>query len=127
MGEYLVDLEPWIDYFKMLSRFEKEGFLEIKQDKHEAFVTQPALHAMSEGDVPTEQIKKAIPDTMRRIRAYAAYKSKQGEFYLKKAFALHVVKDEAPHDVIYTMVLSVRSKPLPWQKKEKIEIINYHG
>ena len=122
MGKKLINLQPWLDYFDMLRVYEKNGFLEIQTDKHEAYVTLPALHAMSDGDNPVEQIKKAIPDTVRRIRTYAAFKS-QDEEYLTKPFALHVVTSDKPYERLYTLLLAVCNRWL-W-KYETIKVLTY--
>ena len=36
-------LQPWLDYFDMLHTYEQKGYLEVKPDKHEAFITRAAL------------------------------------------------------------------------------------
>lgn len=124
------DLQPWLDYFDMLRIYEEKGFLEVMPEKHEAYVTQPALHAMSEGDNPQEQFKKAIPDTVIRIRAYAAWKSQwmasPGSSTKKQNFALHVVEAEQPHDLIYTLLLTQNRRwQNLWRNTDSIEVISY--
>ncbi len=120
------DLQPWLDYFRMLVKYEKQGYLEVSVNLHEAFVTRAALHAMSEGDDPRQQLLKAIPETACRIRNYVAWKSRQGKDYLKKDFAIHVVKEEAPHDMLYTIWIEHgRSWRSLWLFKDKIEVIDY--
>ena len=120
------DLQPWLDYFGMLRTYEQKGFLEVMPDKHEAYITQPALHALSEGDDPQEQVAKAIPETVLRIRAYAGWKSQEGEPYLKQNFALHVVEPEHPHDLIYTLLLTQTRRWIRlWRKTDSIEVITY--
>lgn len=119
------DLQPWLDYFDLLHNYEQRGLLELQVDKHECYVTQPALHAMSEGDDPAEQLRSgAIADTLRRLRAYAAFCAQQGEQYLASNFALHIVKDEPPHDLLFTLLLT---KKRNWLRREKehIEVISY--
>ena len=120
------DLQPWIDYFGMLQTYEKNGFLEVLPDKNEAYVTLPALHAMTEGEDVREQFAKAIPETVRRMRAYAAFKSRQGTEYISFPFALHVVREEYPHDLIYTLLLCRRRVWWKlWHKAERMELIRY--
>lgn len=121
------DLQPWLDYFAMLHNYEQRGLLELHADKHEAYVTQPALHAMTPGDDPTEQLRTgAIADTLRRLRTYAAFCAQQGSGYFTWPFALHVVQDEPPHDLLYTMLITQqRSWRTAWQTREKIETIDY--
>ena len=126
MSKKKVDLQPWLEYFEMLQMYEFKGLLEMAVDKHEAFVTVPALHAMSPGDNPMEQLTQAIPYTLRCIRTYAGYKSQQGRGYIDEPFALHVVKDEKPHDLLYTLLLSRRRRWWwPFSKADHIETITY--
>lgn len=118
------DLQPWLDYFEMLGANEKNGFLKIQEENHEAYVTCSALHAISEGTDPLEQLAGgAVADTLGRIRAYAGFKAQKGKAYLKENFALHVVKDDFPHDLIYTLLLSRRRIPL--FRREHITVITY--
>ena len=124
MKKNVKDLQPWLDYFEMLQQYEQRGFLDVQAKKHEAYVTQPALHAMTEGDDPQEQLRSgAIAKTVRRIRAFAGYKSQEEKDYLKQNFAVHVVQDTEPHDLLYTVLMSRRHWPL--YPKDKIEVIDY--
>ena len=50
------DLQPWLEYFEMLRRYKEKGLLHMQPDKHEAYVTEPALHAMSPGNDPQKQM-----------------------------------------------------------------------
>ena len=45
------DLQPWLDYFKMLQQYEAKGFLEIKPQEHEAYITRAALLTLIPEDV----------------------------------------------------------------------------
>ena len=118
------DIGPFLDYFSMLSEYLDKGFLQIDVAKHEVFVTQPAIHAMSPGNDPAVQLRDgSIENTALRIRAYAAWRSGEGNDYLNSNFAVHVVKDEEPHDLIFTLLFSqprgiFRTKP-------KVEVITY--
>lgn len=122
------DLHPWLDYFEMLHQYEQQGFLEMKQDKHEAYVTRAALHAMTPGDNPVQQIENDIFETVRRLRAYAAYISlRSGWDYNNAPFAIHVVQEEPPHDLLYTLLLTRRRRWFsPWKKSDCIEVISYN-
>ena len=122
MGKKRINLQPWLDYFSMLRSYESNGFLEVQTDKHEAYVTQPALHAMSEGSDPVEQLREAVPESARRIRTYAAFRSCV-EGYAEEPFAIHVVTADKPYSILYTMLLTVRRRWL--RQKEHIEIIDY--
>lgn len=118
------DLQPWLDYFEMLRANVESGFLQMNVAKHEAFVTQPGIHAMSEGDDPAKQIEDgSIINTAHRIFIYAAWLSGEGIGYRHKPFAVHVVKPDEPHDMIYTILFTRVFRFLRW--KEKVEVINY--
>ena len=120
------DLQPWLSYFRMLQQYQEKGFLEVTAGKNEAFVTAPALFALNDGDIQEQLANGAVADTARRIRAYAAWKSQQGEAYLDRNFALHVVKDTTPHDLLYTLLLSRRRVWWkPWRKSERMTVIEY--
>ena len=113
------DLQPWLDYFEMLATYERKGLLEMQVDKGEAFITLPALCTLATGspsvvvvpidaDSLRQQITKDIPAVVLRLRAYAGWKSQQGTCYLERPFAVHVVKDRAPFDMLYTILLTRR-------------------
>lgn len=123
-------LQPWLDYFDLLHKYEQQGYLEVKPEKHEAYITRAALCTLSitphlfEGDGVV--INTYILNVARYIRAYAAYRSASDADYDKYSFALHVVKEEAPHDLLCTILLTRRRVWWRlWGKAEKIEIINY--
>ena len=118
------DLQPWVDYFDMLRANVESGFLQMSVAKHEAFVTQPCIHAMSEGDYPAKQIEDgSVLQTAHRIFAYAAWLSGEGDGYRHKPFAVHVVKPDELHDMIYTILFTSVFRFFRW--KEKVEVINY--
>ena len=118
------DLQPWIDYFEMLRANVESGFLQMSVVKHEAFVTQPGIHAMSEGDDPAKQIENgSVLQTAHRIFTYAAWLSGEGDGYRHKPFAVHVVKPDEPHDMIYTILFTRVLRLFNW--KEKVEVTNY--
>ena len=108
------DLQPWLDYFAMLRTFELKGFLEVKPDRHEAFVTQAALlvllgldeSELAESLADQQRLTAAATDFLQRIRGYAGFKSLKGEVYLEANFALHIVKDDQPHDLLCTILLT---------------------
>lgn len=118
------NLQPWLEYFEMLQEYEANLILEVATDKHEAYVTLSAFHAMTPGTDPAQQT--GLPETARRIRAYAGWKSMQGPEYLKRPFALHIVKEDLSHDLIYTLLLSRhRCWWWPWKISEEIYVIDY--
>lgn len=119
------DLQPWLEYFNVLRTYEQKGFLEIMPEKHEAYITQPALHAITPGEL-MNQTTKDIHETVLHIRAYAGWKSQEGPAYLKDNFAVHVVHDDYPHDLICTLLVSQSRR---WQKLMRktdcVEVISY--
>lgn len=148
-------LQPWLDYFELLHTYEQKGYLEVKPDKHEAYITRASLCTIA-GVVPMDTevgglfADTRILDTARHIRAYTAYLSavSVGAKYpaeisdegvtappiptseLKECmgypFALHVVKEDAPHDLIYTLLLTrKRVWWRLWRKAERVEVITY--
>ncbi len=132
------DLQPWVDYFDMLGAYEEKGFLLVKPAEHEAYVTQPALCTLSalasQIDVTPgnaallqQRLAEDMPDILRRIRAYAGWKSGQEYGYLTVPFILHVVQPDAPHDLICTFLMTPRRRwwLMPWKKADHIEIIKY--
>jgi hypothetical protein len=151
------DLAPWLDYFKMLQRYEQEGFLEVKPQEHEAYVTRAALLTLSptlslpegEGDAANG---KALADTLSRLRAYAAYRwapavgqqhpvdindpdaeipvipIEELTAYFSQPFAIHIVKEDYPHDLLLTLLLQQkRSWRTAWRTVDTIETIDYTG
>lgn len=125
MSKGTTNLQPWIEYFKMLQRYIEQGLLQMDSAKHECYVTLSALHAMTPGSDPRQQIDTgAIEQTAARLRTYAAFLcGAKAKDYLSHSFALNVVKDNEPHDPLYTMLLT--KKKHWWKKKEKVEIISY--
>lgn len=123
------DLQPWLDYFQMLLIYEQKGYLEVQPEKREAYITMPALHAMSEGEDILLQLQQGtILETVSRIYALAAWRSQEGKDYLDKNFALHIVKPEPPHDLLCTLLLTKRRRWwCPWKKFSHIEIVMYYG
>ena len=120
------NLQPWLEYFDMLYAYEDKGLLDVFPEKHEAYITQAAVHAVSDGDNPVRQLAKAIPDTLKRIRAYAGWRSLEGAGYLSRTFALHVVRDDAPHDLLYTLLLVRRRVWWKlWRLTDTVEAVTY--
>lgn len=120
------NLQPWLEYFNMLYAYEDKGLLDVFPEKHEAYITQAAVHAVSDGDDPVRQLAKAVPDTLKRIRAYAGWRSREGAGYLSRAFALHVVRDDAPHDLLYTLLLVRRRVWWKlWRLTDTVEAVTY--
>lgn len=131
-----VNLQPWLDYFEMLHNYELSGYLQMEPEKHEAYVTLSALHTLSgENDTQPatteEGIRriKAYAAVVRRLRTYAAFLSTQGKDYLTWPFAVHVIKDDPPHDPLFTIILEKRRHWWSlWFKVDSFEVIEYdHG
>ena len=148
------DLQPWLDYFKMLQQYETKGFLEVRPQEHEAYITRAALLTLSpttflpegEGDAANG---KAIHDAVIRLRAYAAYRwapavgqqhpadindpdaeipvipIEELTAYFSQPFAVHIVKEDYPHDLLLTLLLQQKRS---WygRMKDVIEVIDYN-
>ena len=118
------DLHPFLDYFSMLSEYVEKGYMQLDVKEHAVYITQPAIHAMSPGNDPAVQLRDgSIENTAFRIRAYAAWLSGEGNDYLDRNFAVHVVKDEEPYDLMYTILLSKSSRL--FGAKTKVQLITY--
>jgi len=118
------DISPFLEYFSMLREYVEKGYMQLDVKEHAVYITQPAIHAMSPGNDPAMQLRDgSIENTAFRIRAYVAWMSGEGNDYMKSNFSVHVVKDEEPHDLIFTLLFSqprgiFRTKP-------KVEVITY--
>lgn len=133
------NLQPWLDYFEMLHQFEKDGFLQADAEKHEAYVTRAALFTVAgcDGDPASladrsfrsiSRRTKAVASAVRRLRAYAAWLSRKGGDYLSHLFALHVVQEEDPHDLLFTIILTSRRRWWKlWMWHDHFEVISYDG
>lgn len=110
------NLQPWLDYFKMLGAYESKGLLEIQYDRHEAYLTVAAACTLTELDVSTGVVSlRRLRQVVTRLLAYAGWKSLEGKGYMDRPFAVHVVKDDTPHDLLYTMLLMRRRWWNPWR------------
>ena len=131
------NLQPWLDYFEMLHSYEENGYMNVLPEKHEAYVTLPALLTITgyddAGDAAADRslqavlrLMRVVRSAVRRIRTYAGWKSQHGGDYLVRPFALHVVEDEMPHDLLCTMLLTRRRVWWKlWTKADRIEVIGY--
>lgn len=129
------DLQPWLDYFAMLRNYEQNGFLQIDAEKHEAYVTQPALYTLAgcsfsarelgmELNVP--RVATQVSHLVRRLRVYAAWKSQGAADYDRYAFAVHMVKPDEPHDLLHTIVLTtLRPWWKLWMRHDHFDVISY--
>ena len=123
------DLTPFLDYFDLLKTYELTSYLEVYPEKHEAYVTRGALHTLILSDVPSnfQRLPFSVLKVVRCIRAYTGWRSQQGGDYLAQPFALHVVKDDAPHDLSCTFMLTYHR--VWWKlwlgKADTIELITY--
>lgn len=129
------DLQPWFDYFDALQRLVRNGYLEMRPAEHEAYVTRAAFYSLVAGSDSPEHLSKTvgapgylekIMGVAKRIRTYAAFLSQEGGKYIAHSFALHIVEEDAPHNLLSTLLL--RHRRLwwsPWRKRENIKIINY--
>lgn len=118
------DLKPWLAIFDMLGACVRLGYLQMDIAKHEAYITQPAIHALCKGDDPKRQVEdSSVVVTAERVRNYAAWLSGEGVTYLQANFAVHVVKPDEPHDLMYTFVFTRKLRFLKW--KDKVDVITY--
>jgi len=151
------DLQPWLDYFKMLQRYEQKGFLEVKPQEHEAYITRAALLTLvpevesfkfQDSSEPTDsKAASAQPETLNlkletndkilvallsRLRAYASWKAAAADpsaishqpSYISAPFAIHIVKEDYPHDLLLTLLLQ-QKRAWYGRRKETIEVIDY--
>ena len=156
MAKKRTNLQPWLDYFKMLQQYEAKGFLEVKPQEHEAYITSAALLTLVGIDAENVQSAaissqpKALADTLSRLRAYAAYRwapavgqqhpvdindpdaeipvipIEELTAYFSQPFAVHVVKEDYPHDLLLTLLLQQkRSWRTAWRTVDTIEAIDY--
>lgn len=132
------DLQPLFDYFDMLRQCERDGYLEIKTDEHEAYITQPCLFMISGVgfstrelgyDIDKPYILNAVRHTSWRILSLAAFRAApdpKEKGYLVRPFALHVVKPDEPHDLLYTLIVSPRNRRLmPWSRARAMKVVSY--
>lgn len=165
MTKKKTNLQPWLDYFKMLQRYEAKGFLEVKPQEHEAYITRAALLTLVPEDVssfkfqdssePTdskaaaaqlETLNLNLETCVSAIRAYAAYRwapavgqqhpidindpdaeipvipTEELTAYFSVPFAVHVVKEDYPHDLLLTLLLQQKRS---WRTVDTIEVIDY--
>ena len=127
------NLQPWLDYFEMLHTYEQSGYLQMEAEKHEAYVTRSSLHTLT-GEKDTQPTTtddsirriRAYAAVIRRLRTYAAFLSTHGKDYLKHPFAVHLVKDDAPHDLLCAILLEKRLRWWSlWMKVDSFEVIEY--
>jgi hypothetical protein len=122
----------------MLQTYEEKGFLQTEQEKHEAYVTEPALYTLAGCsfsnrelgmgiDVP--QVMTRVGNLVRHLRTYVEWKASftVGAWPSEdKPFAVHVVKDTEPHDLLHTIVLTTRRPWWKlWMKHDHFEVISY--
>lgn len=123
-----VNLQPWLDYFALLQEYERNGYLDVMPDKCEAYVTRPALMTLA-GASPEDGVAKlavSAARVVRRIRAYAGWRSQKGEAFMDAPFAMHVVMEDEPHDPLWTVVLSRRRKWWKlWMKTDCFDVVRY--
>ena len=117
----------WLDYFELLKTYEQKGLLEIQTDYHEAYITRAALYALANADeCKSTRRQKVIFETARHFHTYAAWKSQQGSGYFNQPFAVNVVHEDMPHDLLYTIFISFRRRLWwPFRKTACFNIIHY--
>lgn len=161
MAKKKTNLQPWLDYFKMLQQYEQKGFLEVKPQEHEAYITRAAFCSLSPDPSPVERGEAKGPniplqggqreaDILFNLRAYAAYRwapavgqqhpvdmndpdaeipvipIEELTAYFSQPFAVHIVKEDYPHDLLLTLLLQQkRSWRTAWRTVDTIETIDY--
>lgn len=141
-----VNLQPWLDYFDMLRTYKEGGLLELHTDDSSAYITMPAILRLAGCDeiitrmktqnIPDSQmhemwrtINGKLKETATRIRAYAMFlqAAENGDKGTGgQAFALHVVADNHPHDLCFTiLVKETRSCRKLGRKDLETDIIYY--
>lgn len=137
MTKKRTNLQPWLDYFKMLQQYEQKGFLQMNPKEHEVYITRAALLTLSptpalpegEGDAANG---KALHDAVTRLRTYAGWKAAAADpsaishhpSYISAPFAVHVVKEDYPHDLLLTLLLQ-QERSWHGRRKDTIEVIDY--
>ena len=129
------NLQPWLDYFKMLQRYEQKGFLQMNPKEHEAYITRAALLTLANIDavdiqpVTSPLSDEELIDLISSLHAYAAYRwapavgqqhpvdmndpaaplpdipKAELTAYFSQPFATHIVKEDYPHDLLLTVLL----------------------
>lgn len=138
MKRNVTNLQPWLDYFDLLRSYERNGYLEMLPDKGEAYITQAAFFTLTGYDGDSDLIHNNTDDAIRRLRtctallrrmrAYAGWRSQEGKDYLAKPFAMNVVSDNRNNDPLFTMLLTRRRKWWSlWRKVDDIEVIQYES
>ena len=105
----------------------------MMKEKREAYITRAALLTLmgvDETDIvggfADQQIPMAVISTiLQLLRGYAGFLSQQGKKYLEGNFALHVVGDDPPHDLVLTLLLTTRKRRFLPGMKETVEVIDY--
>lgn len=150
------DLQPWLDYFGMLRTYEEKGYLAVQPDKHEAYITRAAWLTLAEPSSQEFvagalfryiQYRAAAAEGLKDYEAamlvapegpasenpvwLTAGMQKRAHAITKKLgetfFAIHIVKEDEPHDLLSTVVLSRRR--VWWKlwlgKADRIEVVPY--
>ena len=124
------DLQPWIDYFRLLRTYEEKEFLEVRPGKGDAYVTLSALAVLAFSDAAPEPGPAMrfgeLSRTVVWIRAYAGWKCGAGARFLDAPFALNVVEDEGPHGLLCTVLVTRRRAWWKlWRKADRIDVVRY--
>ena len=118
----------------MLQEYERNGYLEVKPADMEAYITMPALMALSPSapdgrpmqDADFRQLESDMRDAVRRIRAYGVWRSQKGSGALSWPFAVHVVKPDMPHDLLHTILITRRRVWWKlWMYADRFDVIDY--
>lgn len=149
------DLQPFLNYFKMLETYIDKGFLEVIPDKREAYITRAAWMTLAEPGSPELAVQgvfgyimylsaanEGLKDYDATMRVDPRGPASDGPVWLTseiqkraravteklkgKSFAIHVVAEEYPHDLLNTILLSRRRAWWkPFGTAERIDVITY--
>ena len=123
------NLQPWLDYFRMLQTYEEKGFLQMEPEKNEAYVTASALATLAgTAGQSGAVLPRDYAGVIRRIRVYAGWMRRDGKVSLDRPFAMHVVNDGTSHDPVCTVLLTRRRRWWSlWRLTDEFEFVEYGG
>lgn len=120
------NLQPWLEYFEMLQEYERNGYLEVRVNEGDAYITKAALYTLAGDKLERYKMARGVLAVAKHIRAYVAWKGRFGGDWLQKPFALNVVKDDPPRDPVFTVLLHrTRGWRTLWIKRNVVDVINY--
>ena len=108
------DLQPWFAYFDLLRTYISRGYLEVLPFTGEAYITEPALHALACTDAVDDAAEKALRlnKTVRYLHVYAEFLRTSDEGYQEYRKSIDQA-DRVPTDgeVVKEAQDNMRKKP----------------